>query len=71
MMQLTASVYAILSDPDMLSQSTRTSMLSEVQAAYRGLSAEAAVGAAVTVDRVVQRANAMNETVNRTMVGKM
>ena len=70
MMQLTASVYAIRSSPDILSQSFRTSILSAVQP-FRRSRPGVAVGAAVTLDRAVERTNATNERVDRTMPGTM
>jgi hypothetical protein len=70
MIQLTASVYAMRSSPDMLFQSFRTSILYSVQPFRRSRSG-AAAGAAVTLDRAVERANAINERVDRTMLGTM
>jgi hypothetical protein len=68
MIQLTASVYAIRSSPDILSQSFRTSILYAEQPSRRTRFG-VAVGAAVTPDRAVERANATNERVDRTMPG--
>jgi len=70
MIQLTASVYAMRSSPDMLFQSFRTSILSGVQP-FRRSRFGPAVGAAVTLDRAVERANATNERVDRTMPGTL
>ena len=68
MIQLTASVYAILWSPDILSQSIRTSIVAFVQPSRRRRFGNA-VGAPVTVDRAVERANAANDSVYRTMMG--
>ena len=70
MIHLTASVYAMRSSPDMLSQSTRTSISSAVQP-FRRTRPGVAVGAAVTLDRAVEKANATNERVDRTILGTM
>jgi hypothetical protein len=71
MIQLTASVYAMRSSLDKLSQSFRISILSSVQPPSRRSRSEVAAGAAVTLDRTVERANAINERVDRTMLGTM